>query len=133
MKKGKNYVFDSYAVFTYLEGEPGAEKIADILKNALADRCKIFMSIINVGEVYYIVMREQGKNAAQLYLKTIERYPIIFENAEKEITLEAAEIKAFNKLSYADSFAAALAMRQKAKLVTGDKEFNCLKNKISIE
>jgi len=128
----QKYVLDSYALIYYMEGEKGAEIVANILKSALIDKAEIFMSVINWGEIYYIALREQGEKVASLYLKTINRYPIKIIDADKSLTLEAAKFKAFNKMSYADAFAAALAKIQKAKLVTGDKEFKTLENKIKI-
>lgn len=129
----KKYVFDSHALFVYLEGEEGADKVASILTGALNEKCEVFMSMINWGEVYYLVLREQGKQAAELYLKTIDRYPIEIIDADKEITLEASQIKSSHKLSYADAFAAGLTKLKKAKLITGDKEFKSLSKEIKIE
>ncbi len=77
-------------------------------------------------------MREQGKEAAELYLKTINRYPIKIVDIDKFLTLEAANFKTFHKMSYADAFAVALAKVQKAKLVTGDKEFKAVEGNIRI-
>lgn len=132
MIRSKKYVLDSYALICYFEGEKNAETVADILKKGLRDEIEIFLSVINWGELYYIVLREQGKEAAQLYLKTINRYPIKIVEANKNLTLEAAAIKANNKLSYADAFAAALAQLNKAVLVTGDKEFLTVEKSIKI-
>ncbi len=129
----KRYVFDSYAMFVYLEGEKGAEKVAAILTEAIQDRAEVYMSVINWAEVYYIVLREQGKEASELYLKTIDRYPIEIVNADQGITIDAGKIKAINKLSYAGAFAAALSVFKKAKLVTGDSEFKPLEKQIKIE
>jgi len=52
--------------------------------------------------------------------------------ANKELTLQAAEFKAFHKMSYADAFAAALSKIRKAILVTGDKEFKSIEKEIKI-
>lgn len=132
MRNVPKFIFDSYSLFAYLEGEEGAQSVSEIIKLALVDKAEIFMSVINWGEVYYIILREQGKEAAELYLKTISRYPIEVIDADKFLTLEAAQIKAKNKMSYADAFAAALAKNQKAKLVTGDKEFKGLEGEIKM-
>ena len=128
----KRYVLDSYALFSYIEGEKGAKIVADIFKEGINDKAEIFMSVINWGEIYYTVLREQGKNAAELYLKTIERYPISIINVDKMTTLEAAEFKAFYRMSYADAFAVSLAKNKKAKLVTGDKEFSTVEKEVKI-
>ncbi len=132
MKRLPKYVLDSFALISYIEGEKGAKIVANILKEALTDKAEIFMSVINWGEIYYIVLREQGKEAAELYLKTINRYPIKIVDIDKFLTLEAANFKAFHKMSYADAFAVALAKIQKAKLVTGDKEFKAIENKVKV-
>ncbi len=132
MTRIAKYVFDSYAMFAYLEGEDGAEKVAKILKDALNGRAEIFMSVINWGEIFYIILREQGEGTAELYLKTIERYPIKIVEVAKDLTLQAAKIKAFNKMSYADAFAVALSINKRAKLVTGDKEFQSVERKVKI-
>ena len=132
MKKNRKYVLDSYALFSYIEGEKGAMIVAEILKEGIYNKAEIFMSVINWGEVYYTVLREQDKKAAELYLKTIERYPITIVDVNKTSTLEAAEFKAFYKMSYADAFAVSLAKNLKATLVTGDKEFLSIEKQVEI-
>ncbi len=128
----KRYVLDSYSLIAYAEGEKGAKETAEILKEALAGKAELFLCIINWGEMYYIAMREGGKERAELYVNTFARYPIVIVEANKELTLHAAEYKALNKISYADAFAAALAKIKKAVLVTGDKEFKVLEKEIKI-
>jgi len=83
--------------------------------------------------MYYIALREGGKERAELYKNTFAQYPITIVEANKELTLQAAAFKAFDKISYADAFAAALAKEKKAILITGDLEFKTLEkgNKIN--
>ena len=54
-------------------------------------------------------------------------------DADWPLTRAAAAIKARGNVSYADSFAAALAKLHGAVLVTGDNEFRQLKDEIAIE
>jgi ribonuclease VapC len=49
------------------------------------------------------------------------------------LAVTAAHIKAEYPLAYADAFAAALAMNKGATLVTGDPEFEVLKNRLPIQ
>ena len=128
----KRYVLDSYSLLAYAEDEKGADAVEDILKKALEDKAELFLCVINWGEMYYIALREGGKERAELYKTTFARYPITIVEANKELTLQAAEYKAYHKFSYADAFAAALAKIKKAQLVTGDKEFKALENEIKI-
>ena len=127
-----NYVFDSYTLLSYLEKEKNWDKVSNIIKNALAGELKIFFSFINWGEVYYIAFREGGKKRAELYCRTIAEYPINIVTPDRELTIEAAKLKASYKISYADAFAASLSKQKKAILLTGDKEFQQLKNIIKI-
>jgi len=49
---------DSFAMIAFFEDEPGAEKVALILKSIMARKAKAFMSVINWGEIYYNTLRE---------------------------------------------------------------------------
>ncbi len=128
----KRYVLDSYSLLAYAENEKGADDVGNILIKALDNKAELFLCVINWGEMYYIALREGGKERAELYKNTFARYPITIVDANEGLTLQAAEFKAFNKMSYADAFAAALAKMKKAQLVTGDKEFKTLDKEIKI-
>ncbi|HLT24512.1 MAG TPA: type II toxin-antitoxin system VapC family toxin [Ignavibacteria bacterium] len=128
----KTYVLDSYALIAYLEGEPSGEKVTSLLEDAIDNKSKLLMSVINWGEIYYIALREGGNERAELYLETVKDLPLEVIEADRDITLEAAKFKASNKMSFADAFAASLALNQEATLVTGDKEFKPLEETIKI-
>lgn len=61
----ERYILDAYAVLCYLEDESQAEKIALLLKKAVDKQISLFMTWINLGEVYYRVWREYGETKAQ--------------------------------------------------------------------
>jgi len=128
----KRYVLDSYSLLAYAENEKGSDEVENILVKALNDEVELFLSVINWGEMYYIALREGGNQRAELYKNIFARYPINIVEANKELTLFAAKFKAFNKISYADAFAAGLTKMKKAILVTGDKEFKSLQKEIDI-
>jgi predicted nucleic acid-binding protein len=128
----KRYVLDSYALLAYAEGEEGGKAVADVFKKALTGRAEVYLCWINWGEMYYIALREGGEERAGLYARTLSRYPLELVETNKELTLRAARLKAFKKISYADAFAAAIAILKKAELVTGDKEFKQLETQLKI-
>lgn len=128
----KKYVFDSYALLAYCEGEEAGESVKDILKKASLNEAEVFVCIVNWGEMYYIALRENGADTAELYKNTLSEYPIKKINADEELTLQAARYKAFHKISYADAYACALAKMRKAELVTGDKEFKAVEGEVKI-
>lgn len=129
----KRYVLDSYALIAYFEAEEGAEIVAGIFKDALADKAEVFLCVVNWGEMYYIALREDGDDKAELYRSTLVKYPITITEANKESTLQAARYKSFHKMSYADAYVTELAKLRKAELVTGDKEFKPLEKEITIQ
>ena len=90
------------------------------------------MTWVNLGEVAYIVQRRWGEGRLQQALAMLERTGLEIVPAGRDLTLAAAHFKAKHPIAYADAFAAALTMQTKGTLVTGDPEFELLKNMISI-
>ncbi len=128
----KRFVLDSYAILAFFQKEPGSDAVYNLLKEALAERVFLFLSIINLGEIFYITAKRLSLLEAKEIINDVQSLPIRIENAPFDRVLKAAEIKASYPLSYADSFAAALAEELKATLVTGDPEFKSLEDRISI-
>lgn len=131
-KKAKAYVLDSWAVIAYLEDEPSGEMVEELIATAHEEQTPIYMSVVNVGEVWYTLAREVSEEEANAGVKMLSDLRIQFENVDWELTMEAARFKSQNKMSYADAFAAALAKVKKADLVTGDNEFKPLDGQIKI-
>ncbi|GAB4505572.1 MAG: hypothetical protein Fur0043_25680 [Anaerolineales bacterium] len=131
-KKAKAYVLDSWSVIAYLEDEPSGEQVEDLIAIAHEEQIPIYMSVINVGEIWYIFAREISAEEADVSVKTLRDLRIQFEDADWDLTQEAARFKSQYKMSYADCFAAALAKLKKAELVTGDQEFNALEGEIEV-
>lgn len=129
----KRYVLDSYAMIAYFEDEPGADRVAQVLRHLVQGKAKGFMSVVNWGEVYYNTMREQGVDEAEKVILQLDKFPIQMVEANKDLAYDAAKLKGKYRIAYADCFAAALCVRLKASLVTGDREFKKLKEGISIQ
>ncbi len=122
----KTYVFDASALFTYLQKKPSATKVNELLKQALEGRADIFMSALNFGEVYGGVLREHGRERALLVMSALYSLPIRLIVITPQRALQAAEVKTKYRLYYIDGIAAALAMENKATLVTSDSDFRKL-------
>jgi predicted nucleic acid-binding protein len=127
------YVLDSYALLAHFEDEAGGEKVRDILKEARDGKTKLFLSVINFGEIYYSTYRERGIEKAQEIKLIIEQLPIMIIDADKPITMQAAKLKALYPVAYADCFAAALSIMKKCKVVTGDPEFKKMAKDVKAE
>lgn len=122
----KTYVFDASALFAFLRRRPGALKVNELLKEVSRGRAKILMSAVNYGEVYGRILRDLGPEQALTALHAVRPLPIELLDVTPQRALQAADVKAKYKLYYVDSFAAALAVEQKATLVTSDSDFRKL-------
>ena len=127
------FVFDSFAMLAFLEGEAGMARVKAILKEAEKGRCRVFFSWINLGEVLYITEREQGQSKVRETLAHIQSLPIHMLEVTPQEVLDAAHIKATHRLSYADAFAVVAARAQGATVLTGDLEFKTVESIINIE
>lgn len=132
MENSANYILDSYAVLAYFQEEKGSSTVKELLKKASQNQCMLYLCVINLGEIMYVIEKEKGLQSAQLALCRIKELPVEIIAAEEEITLEAAHIKVNYPISYADCFAAAAAKLYKGLLVTGDPEFELLKNYVDM-
>ena len=109
-------VLDSWALLAYLQGEPAAERI----ETAWLDEGAAISSI-NLGEVLYILTREDGEESAVATVETIRKRLDVVE-PDWPLVAVAARIKAGGGLSYADAFCIATAIQVGAPLWTGDPE-----------
>jgi len=127
LQEKSSFVFDSYAVIGYLENESFSDQIQHILTQAKKRGFRLYIHAIHIGEVYYITLRERGRSLADLVYARIKALPIkTIDRIDEELLLTAAGLKAEHSISYADSFAAALAMIKNCPLLTGDPEFRSL-------
>ncbi len=92
------------------------------------------MNDINIGETFYILARERGLDKAEYFINAIlPNLPIIkIGNAFSEV-MEAAKIRAQYPISYADCFAVATAIREKAVIITGDPDFKHVEKIVEID
>jgi uncharacterized protein len=111
-----NFALDAWAVLELLEGtEPAASRVADVLER------QPVMSWINLGEVFYVVKRDQGEDEARETVRDL-RPRLRLDLPSEDRVLDAGRIKADYPMSYADAFAAATAAAREAILLTGDPE-----------
>jgi len=132
MRKPKFIVLDSWAIMAYLEDEPSAERIADLISDAHDDGVPLLMSVVNAGEIWYIITRRTNAAEANRTIALLQQIGIKFVDANWLLTKIAAGYKVKGNISYADCFAAAVTKQSKATLVTGDREFKQLDDEISI-
>jgi predicted nucleic acid-binding protein len=120
----KEYVLDANAVIRYFgvgDGQ-GGEKVRGLFEQAERNQAHLSMSVINLGEVLYVLLKHIGEQRAFAYIQALQ-HAVTLIDADTNKTIEAATLKHQYKLGYADSFAAALALSLKATLVSADPSF----------
>jgi ribonuclease VapC len=127
-------VFDSWAIIGWLQGEePARTKVRELLEQAAHGAAKVSISLINVGEVFYLIAKRYGAAAAERFLADLAMMPIQALLPDRKLILGAARLKSRHPISYADAFAAETAREQNAILVTGDPELWHLSQKEPID
>jgi predicted nucleic acid-binding protein len=130
----KRFVFDSWALLALLQKEePAASQVKQLLEDAQNGRVELFISVINLGEVYYRIGRLKGEREAQRTLEDIRRLSLTTLSATDERIFTAAGFKIRHAVSCADAFAAAAAAELNAILVSGDPELEALRGEIHLQ
>ncbi|MBT9169724.1 MAG: tRNA(fMet)-specific endonuclease VapC [Actinobacteria bacterium] len=127
----QRFVFDSYAVLALVEDEPGAQVVAEIIATEAAD---LYLSVVSLGEVYYILLRSQGEPVAEEVVRGVmQEESLTTAEASWLRVKDAARIKAGGGLSYADAFVLGLSLELQAPVVTGDPEIQAAAGRLGLE
>ena len=130
---GRRYVLDANALIGFFEGRRRtADKVRQLLGEALRQDLPLLMSAVNWGEVFYMVWRRHGEQKAHETDARLQRMPITIMTVDRERASRAGMLKEKHGLGYADAFAAELAMEQRAWLVTADPEFSRVGKSLSV-
>jgi predicted nucleic acid-binding protein len=117
------FLFDTSALLTLRDDEPGAERVASLLLSSADGEITCHGCFISLMEVLYRVWKDEGEEAGHSAYRICQRLPIIWLH-ESDLLLErAAAIKACFPLSLADAWIAAAALELDCILVHKDPEF----------
>ena len=127
----KQYVLDANAVIRFLVRGPGIDRLDRLFAQAHRGEASLAISVINQGEALYNLAKRAGMLEAEKTLRTVAYYVEAVDVTEEQAN-GAAALKFIYKLGYADCFAAELAMRTGATLVTADPDFAKLGKKLKV-
>jgi len=121
------YILDACALIAFFNGEKGAE----LVYVALGNNNGIYISIVNVYEIYYDMYRRGGEEKANELLAEIEKLPLtIIEEVNRDVIKYAAFFKVNFSISLADSIVLGLGKYLKASIVTADHhKFDSIEDK----
>jgi len=141
----KNIILDSWAIIAWLQGESQGKKVRDLInwvsgdtdleekiKNLIGqseiEKIRLFVNIINLGEVFYILGRRKGKEEAKDTISEIKENPLEIIPVSNSLVFMAASLKVNYPIAYTDAFAIATAITQEGDLLTGDPELKGLED-----
>ena len=116
-------VFDAFPFLVLVRRQNGWQIVQDTVDNAADHNERHLVSLINLGEAYYMLLREEGEEIAERFLAGVmaSAFEIVIPSFEQ--MKRAGHFKARGGLSYADAYAAALAEEHHVPILTGDPEF----------
>ena len=96
--------------------------VQKILDDAQKQKTHAYASFMTFTEVYYVIWRYKGEEAAKDVMVIMEAMPLECVHSNNQLSLNAGRIKANYRLSLADAFVAATAIEKQAVLVHKDPE-----------
>ena len=134
MKRSGKACLDAFAWLAWLQDEPGAAAVQRWLDEAEAARAECVTSVINLGEVYYRLVRVGRANEAESLWRMALRgaLPVSVKDATRQRVRRAATLKSRHAIAYADAFAIATAVEFNAVLLTGDPEIEPLEGELDL-
>ncbi len=127
------YLFDSHALLSFFQAEPGADIVERILRQSYRQEGERLICLINLGEIVYLTKRRFGDEKKIDILSRIYQLGFQILPIPDALVFQAAELKAQYALSHADCFALACSINHSAVLVTGDPEFKAVAHLVPIE
>lgn len=103
------YVLDASAILRYLDGEAGAGRVKEIVKEHLAGTGQVVVSAVHWGEVAGIVLKRHGRVKMDDVLSRLSAFGFEVVAASAERAVRSALIKVERKIPYADAFGVELA------------------------
>jgi len=125
-------VLDTWPVMALMTAQDAGPAVEALLSRAHASGCQLWMTTVNLGEVWYSLARAYSEKQADQALAQLQQMGVEVVPADWDLTYQAARLKVHGNISYADCFAVALAKSKKAEVVTGDKEFRQAEDEVKI-
>lgn len=120
------FVLDTSAWVALDEREPGAEEVEAILTKAWLGQAVVHGCFATLTELEYVRTQERDAQQATELLAFAKSQPVQWLHSDDALCSSAAKLKAAHKVSFADAFVAATALRLHATLVHKDPEFAAL-------
>jgi len=132
VKTKEKFVIDACAMLAYLNNESGSSVIEQVLKRAERHEVKIFITIMDLAEIYHLILKEAGREKAIKSIVLLRNLPVESMTLDESLLMIAGELRMQYPLTLGDAFVAAVAKSMDAKIITGDKDFKAIEKEIGI-
>jgi predicted nucleic acid-binding protein len=131
----ERYILDACSLIAFFNDEPEADIVEKILEKAEQGAIILYMNKINILEIYYGILRDEGIDKAEEIYSRILSLPItVIDKLEDQVFKESGRMKAMYRISLTDSIALAEAKVKNVKLLTADHhEFDVLVDKGEVD
>jgi predicted nucleic acid-binding protein len=126
------FIFDTSALLAYLNNEGGSALIEEILKKAERKDADVFITSMDVAEIYHIVLKEEGREKALKAIVLIKNLPIESVGLDESLLMAAGEIRVQFPLTLGDALVVAVAKSKDAKIITSDRDFKKVEGEVSV-
>src|ERR1700722_10415923 len=101
--ESKVKIIDSWAMIAWVGDEPGSSAMQDFLEQADSGHLQLIMSVLNVGETFYILAKRRSLAVAEQFLSLLPSLPVVVDVPDREGVMVAARVKASYAVAYGDS------------------------------
>jgi len=126
----EKFILDAGSMLAYLNNENGAETIGKILERGGRKEAKVFITAMDLAEIFHIVLKKEGRDKALKTILLIKNLPVECIGLDESLLMLAGEIRVQFPLSLGDALVAAVAKTRKAKVITGDRDFRGMEKEI---
>ncbi len=111
-------IIDSWAWLAVTE-----DKFADLILKYLNDRSnKIYTTVLNLYELYYIVKQKSSEETARQFIESVKNKSEVLP-IDEDLAILSSEVHLKDHLSAIDSFVYAAALKSGGSVLTGDPHF----------
>jgi predicted nucleic acid-binding protein len=123
------YALDACAMLAHIKEEPGFDIVRGLLRQAEAGEIELFMSTVQILEVYYDRLRDVGIEYAENFLEIAYASCLHIVDFTTPLIREAGRLKTSYRMSLGDAIACATAIDLSATLVTKDGEIEAVEQR----
>ena len=123
----EDVLLDTSAILAFFCAEEGADAVEKLLRAASRGSLTVYASFATVAELFSAAMKREGRERAEYYLSVVKAWPVTWVQSDESLCVLAGALKGSHRMSLADAFIAATALRHGAMLVHKDPEFEALK------